>query len=223
MPPSSSHPRLRTPNQPCASLLSLLVSSFLLRGLPKETKETPHKSPTLTTFLPLPPLSVNSGGGGGGGGQDYGGGFGGRRDDRGGGGGGGGGGWDRGGGGGDRMGGGGGRRDDRGSGGGGGWGGGGGRRHEEDPFAKQEAEDASAVELMGIAGMGGAQADGEAPVFGESTGIDFDAYEDIPVETSGDNCPEVGLYKATTGQPLNATTCTAPPPPHHQVTPGFNP
>ncbi len=30
----------------------------------------------------------------------------------------------------------------------------------------------------------------DAPVFGESTGIDFDAYEDIPVETSGENVPE---------------------------------
>jgi ATP-dependent RNA helicase DDX3X len=45
---------------------------------------------------------------------------------------------------------------------------------------------------MGVAGMGGAGAaeGGDTPAYGESTGIDFDAYEDIPVETTGENCPE---------------------------------
>ena len=33
-------------------------------------------------------------------------------------------------------------------------------------------------------------ADPDAPTYGESTAIDFDAYEDIPVETSGEACPE---------------------------------
>lgn len=103
------------------------------------------------------------GGGGYGGGRDrgYGGGGGGW----------GGGGYDRGGYGGGR---------DRGyGGGGGGYGGGrrGGRRgwdREENPFEQQERKDAE-----------------EAGMFEEeNTGINFDAYEDIPVETSGRDCPE---------------------------------
>ena len=115
---------------------------------------------------------------------DYGGAFGGRRDDYGR----GGGDYGRGGG-------------DYGRGGGGGWGGrddrprGGGwgstrNFREEDPFAKQEAEDREANASMGAPGRMVSAGGEDAPVFGESTGIDFDAYEDIPVETSGENVPE---------------------------------
>ena len=102
---------------------------------------------------------------------DYGGSFGGRRDDRG-----------------DRGWGGYGGRDDR----RGGWGSSRNYR-EEDPFAKQEAEDKLATDVYGAPGSIDVSRGGEggdAPVFGESTGIDFDAYEDIPVETSGENIPE---------------------------------
>ncbi|GJP84704.1 hypothetical protein CLOP_g14754 [Closterium sp. NIES-67] len=106
-----------------------------------------------------------AGGGGWGGGGGYGGG-------------GGGGAWQGGGGGGGFGGGrggyGGGRRGGGGGGGGGPLGGfsgsGGGR--EEDPFSSQTKKDSEAV-------FEGHQ----------NTGINFDAYEDIPVETSGDNVP----------------------------------
>ena len=82
-------------------------------------------------------------------------------------------------------------RDDRRGGGGGGWGGSSRNYREEDPFAKQEAEDRRANATMGEAGSIAIHKPGEdAPVYGESTGIDFDAYEDIPVETSGHDCPE---------------------------------
>ena len=104
------------------------------------------------------------GGGGGGGGGDY------RR-------GGGGGGWGGPPGGGGYGGGGYGYGPRNGGGGGGGWGGGGGR--ESNPFAAQEQEDLAAAAV-------------EAPTdafSGENTGINFEAYEDIPVETSGENCP----------------------------------
>ena len=117
------------------------------------------------------------GGGGGGRGGDYGGGFGGGRDR---GYGGGGGGW---GGYGDR---------DRGygGGGGGGYGGGygggrrgdrrgGGRRNwdrEDNPFEDQNKQDQMDAEAAGMFAE-------------ENTGINFDAYEDIPVETSGRDCP----------------------------------
>ena len=121
-----------------------------------------------------------------GGSRDYGGAFGGRRggDDYGGGSR-GGGGW-------------GGGRDDRGGdrrGGGGGGGGWASTRNysEEDPFAKQEQEDRSANERMGAAGSIAINKPGDdpdAPAYGESSGIDFDAYEDIPVETTGKDCPE---------------------------------
>lgn len=80
--------------------------------------------------------------------------------------GGGGGGWNSGGGG--RYGGGG--RQSPG-GGGGGWN---NRPRESDPFAQSDAE---------------AKHD-EAIFTAENTGINFDAYEDIPVETSGENVPE---------------------------------
>lgn len=51
---------------------------------------------------------------------------------------------------------------------GGGWGGGGGgyRDREEDPFAADEARKAEVDQIFA----------------GDNTGIDFDAYEDIPVE-----------------------------------------
>ena len=118
--------------------------------------------PRLTRPIPLFSLATVSG--------DYGGSFGGRRDDR-------GGGWGGYGG-----------RDDR----RGGWGSSRNYR-EEDPFAKQEAEDKLATDVYGAPGSIDVSRGGEggdAPVFGESTGIDFDAYEDIPVETSGENVPE---------------------------------
>lgn len=47
-------------------------------------------------------------------------------------------------------------------------------RGEENPFKANEKEDAEADEVFQ----------------GENTGIDFDAYEDIPVSTSGNNCPD---------------------------------
>jgi ATP-dependent RNA helicase DDX3X len=57
---------------------------------------------------------------------------------------------------------------------------GGGWDREDDPFAKEERERA---ERLG-------DTDQEATVFdAESTGINFDAYEDIPVETSGRDPP----------------------------------
>ena len=130
--------------------------------------------------LPSPhPSSVCTGGS-----RDYGGSFGGRR-----------GGDDYGGG--SRGGGWGGGRDDRGGdrrggGGGGGWASTRNYR-EEDPFAKQEQEDRSANERMGAAGSIAINKPGDdpdAPAYGESSGIDFDAYEDIPVETTGKDCPE---------------------------------
>lgn len=59
--------------------------------------------------------------------------------------------------------------------GGGGWGGGGGGGFREtDPFAADEAIKAEADVLF----------------VADNTGIDFDAYEDIPVEATGDNVPE---------------------------------
>lgn len=47
---------------------------------------------------------------------------------------------------------------------------GGGRRFEDNPFVDQEKDDSQLFQ-------------------GESTAINFDAYEDIPVETSGQDCP----------------------------------
>jgi ATP-dependent RNA helicase DDX3X len=151
----------------------------------RATRARGESLPTLViTADRLPPLAVSSSldptvlAG------DYGGAFGGRRDDYGG----GGGDYGRGGG-------------DYGRGGSGGWGGrddrprGGGwgstrNFREEDPFAKQEAEDREANASMGEPGRMVSAGGEDAPVFGESTGIDFDAYEDIPVETSGENVPE---------------------------------
>jgi len=75
-----------------------------------------------------------------------------------------------------------GRRDERG--GGGGWDTGRSRfRREDNPFAKMEAEEAMAAKN---------DPDAEATkIFtGENTGLDFDLYEDIPVETSGRDIPE---------------------------------
>ena len=60
---------------------------------------------------------------------------------------------------------------------GGGWGGGGGGGggfREEDPFAADNARKAEADGLFA----------------GDNTGIDFDAYEDIPVEATGEGVPE---------------------------------
>ena len=56
---------------------------------------------------------------------------------------------------------------------GGGWGGGGGGE-ESDPFAADEARKQEVDALFQV----------------ENTGINFDAYEDIPVEATGDNVPE---------------------------------
>ncbi len=57
---------------------------------------------------------------------------------------------------------------------GGGGGGGGGGFREEDPFAADNARKAEADGLFA----------------GDNTGIDFDAYEDIPVEATGEGVPE---------------------------------
>ncbi len=60
---------------------------------------------------------------------------------------------------------------------GGGWGGGGGGGggfREEDPFAADNARKAEADGLFAA----------------DNTGIDFDAYEDIPVEATGEGVPE---------------------------------
>lgn len=62
------------------------------------------------------------------------------------------------------------RRGGGGRGGGGGW----GAPRENDPFEEAARKDEEANELF----------------TGENTGINFDAYEDIPVETSGTDCPE---------------------------------
>jgi len=75
-----------------------------------------------------------------------------------------------------------GRREDRGF-GGGGWDTGRSRfRREDNPFAEQEAEERAAARN---------DPDSEATkIFtGENTGLDFDLYEDIPVETSGRDVP----------------------------------
>lgn len=50
----------------------------------------------------------------------------------------------------------------------GGWGGGGGGYREEDPFAADNARKAEVDQIFAA----------------DNTGIDFDAYEDIPVEVS---------------------------------------
>jgi len=57
---------------------------------------------------------------------------------------------------------------------GGGGGGGGGGFREEDPFAADNARKAEADGLFAA----------------DNTGIDFDAYEDIPVEATGEGVPE---------------------------------
>ncbi|KAK3245908.1 DEAD-box ATP-dependent RNA helicase 52B [Cymbomonas tetramitiformis] len=134
---------------------------------------------------PAPPpqkggKGYRGGGGGGGWSGDRGGGgkgWGGNRDERGGGGGRSGGGyggsWGE-------------REERRGGGGGNGYNGGGQRGgwggREENPFKDDEPEPAAIEEA--------APAEGDAEIFGgENTGINFDAYEDIPVETSGENVP----------------------------------
>jgi len=78
-----------------------------------------------------------------------------------------------------------GRRDDRGGGGGGGgWDTGRSRfRREDDPFARQEQEEAEA-------GRNDPDAEATKIFTGENSGLDFDMYEDIPVETSGRDIPE---------------------------------
>ena len=162
---------------------------------PPPTREEPPPVEPKKQNTYIPPHLRNRGGGSADGGApgfgdrdsgpprgygDRGGDFGGR------GGGGRGGGWggdDRRGGGGGSCGGGGGRRDGWGGGGDygrrggdrGGWGGG-SSRAEENPFESSEskADDEAAAKLFE----------------GENTGINFDAYEDIPVETSGENCPD---------------------------------
>lgn len=58
-------------------------------------------------------------------------------------------------------------------GGGGGWGSSGGDRAAADPFAEDDARKKEA----------------DAIYTGENTGINFDAYDDIPVDASGDNVP----------------------------------
>lgn len=58
-------------------------------------------------------------------------------------------------------------------GGGAGWGSGGGDRGTADPFAEDDARKKEA----------------DAIYTGENTGINFDAYDDIPVDASGDNVP----------------------------------
>eukprot|EP00898_Chlorokybus_atmophyticus_P008867 jgi/Chlat1/8982/Chrsp94S08268 len=80
------------------------------------------------------------------------------------------------------------------SGGGGGWGSSGGGRggwssREEDPFKQADA-----------------MKEQEDAIFGqENTGINFDAYDDIPVETSGENVPEpIDTFKSIDlGRALN--------------------
>ena len=57
---------------------------------------------------------------------------------------------------------------------GGGGGGGGGGFREEDPFAADNARKAEADGMFA----------------GDNTGIDFDAYEDIPVEATGEGVPD---------------------------------
>jgi ATP-dependent RNA helicase DDX3X len=147
---------------------------------------TPHPAPlALPAGAPAPPPGPPAAGGGGGyGGGGYGGGgggYGGGQSYGGGGYGGGGGSYGGGGGGygGRGGGGGGGCGRDRGYGGGGGGRGGGGgwdrsNPDDKDPFAEDENLKVEADTLFG----------------GENTGINFDAYEDIPVEATGREVPE---------------------------------
>ena len=80
--------------------------------------------------------------------------------------------------------GGGGRRDDRGGGGGYGGGRGGGGRGGRSGRAGRNAR--------GFFGRIGKNANTERQLFGEvqNTGINFDKYDDIPVEVGGENCPD---------------------------------